>query len=197
MCTCGSSRARSPAGASTASPDRTRKGALPGNWRADHAGRRPDPYPAASDRPAATTRSDRLNGYVLNGGGIRSTVHDVAAFYHALFTGKLLPKAEVAAMEDTTATHGAYGLGLMTTGGNAYVWGPLHPGDQHHLRPRLGPRRQLPRLLPTADLQPRRLAPGRPARQRRPIPDPASQLKQIYHVLDIAYCEESPPRRAA
>jgi hypothetical protein len=27
-------------------------------------------------------------------------------------------------MEDTTATHGAYGLGLMPTGGNANVWGP-------------------------------------------------------------------------
>ena len=54
---------------------------------------------------------------------IRSTVQDVANFYRALFSSKLLPKAEVAAMEDTKATHGAYGLGLMPTGGNAYVWG--------------------------------------------------------------------------
>jgi hypothetical protein len=47
--------------------------------------------------------------HAWSGGGIRSTVQDVANFYCALFTFKLLPKAEVATMENTTATRGAYG----------------------------------------------------------------------------------------
>ena len=50
-------------------------------------------------------------------GGIRATAEDEADFYRGLFSGKLLPKAQVAAMEDTSASGGAYGLGLMPTGG--------------------------------------------------------------------------------
>lgn len=56
-------------------------------------------------------------------GGIRSTVADVAAFWRGLFSGDLLPRAQVAAMEDTAATGGQYGLALIPTGGRAYVWG--------------------------------------------------------------------------
>ena len=56
-------------------------------------------------------------------GGIRSTVADVADFLRGLFTGKLLPPAQVEAMENTSATGGAYGLDLMPTGGHAYYWG--------------------------------------------------------------------------
>jgi D-alanyl-D-alanine carboxypeptidase len=56
-------------------------------------------------------------------GGVRSTVADVADFLRGLFTGKLLPSAQVRAMENTSATGGAYGLDLMPTGGHAYYWG--------------------------------------------------------------------------
>jgi D-alanyl-D-alanine carboxypeptidase len=55
-------------------------------------------------------------------GGIRATAEDEAAFFRGLFSGKLLPEAQVAAMEDTSATRGAYGLGLMPTGGYEYEW---------------------------------------------------------------------------
>ena len=55
-------------------------------------------------------------------GGIRATAEDEADFYRGLFSGKLLPNAQVAAMEDTSATGGAYGLGLMPTGGYEYEW---------------------------------------------------------------------------
>jgi len=55
-------------------------------------------------------------------GGIRATAEDEADFYRGLFSGKLLPKAQVAAMEETSATGGAYGLGLMPTGGYEYEW---------------------------------------------------------------------------
>jgi D-alanyl-D-alanine carboxypeptidase len=55
-------------------------------------------------------------------GGIRATAEEEADFYRGLFTGKLLPKAQVAAMENTSATGGAYGLGIMPTGGYEYEW---------------------------------------------------------------------------
>src|SRR5262249_21887622 len=41
-------------------------------------------------------------------GGIRATAEDEADFYRGLFSGKLLPRAQVAAMEDTRASGGAY-----------------------------------------------------------------------------------------
>ena len=127
-----------------------------------------------------------------SGGAIRSTVDDVATFYRALFTGKLLPKAEVAAMEDTTATHGAYGLGLMPTGGNAYVWGPYtqainatcgrawgHGGNFPGYY-------QLPISSPDGSRQAVLLVNADPSLI------PQSQLKQVYHVLDTAYCRGVP-----
>jgi D-alanyl-D-alanine carboxypeptidase len=56
-------------------------------------------------------------------GAIHSTVEDVATFFRGLFTGKLLPQADVAEMEKTGGANGAYGLGLIPTGRNAYHWG--------------------------------------------------------------------------
>jgi D-alanyl-D-alanine carboxypeptidase len=55
-------------------------------------------------------------------GGIRATAKDEADFFRGLFSGKLLPAAQVAAMEDTSATGGVYGLGLMPTGGHESAW---------------------------------------------------------------------------
>ena len=55
-------------------------------------------------------------------GGIRATAEDEADFLRGLFSGKLLPAAQVAAMEDTGASGGAYGLGIMSTGGFESVW---------------------------------------------------------------------------
>ena len=55
-------------------------------------------------------------------GGIRATAQDEADFLRGLFSGKLLPQAQVAAMQDTSASGGAYGLGLMPTGGYEYEW---------------------------------------------------------------------------
>jgi D-alanyl-D-alanine carboxypeptidase len=55
-------------------------------------------------------------------GGIRSTAADEADFLRGLFSGRLLLTAQVRAMEDTTASGGVYGLGLMATGGYEYEW---------------------------------------------------------------------------
>jgi D-alanyl-D-alanine carboxypeptidase len=45
-------------------------------------------------------------------GGIRATAEDEADFFRGLFSVKLLPRAQVAMMEDTSAISGAYGLGF-------------------------------------------------------------------------------------
>lgn len=55
-------------------------------------------------------------------GGIRATAEDEADFYRGLFSGKLLPKAQVATMEDTSASGSAYGLGIIPTGGYEHDW---------------------------------------------------------------------------
>jgi D-alanyl-D-alanine carboxypeptidase len=55
-------------------------------------------------------------------GGIRATAEDEADFFRGLFSGKLLPKVQIEAMENTSATRGAYGLGLMPTGGYDHEW---------------------------------------------------------------------------
>jgi D-alanyl-D-alanine carboxypeptidase len=60
--------------------------------------------------------------FAWSAGGIRATAEDEADFYRGIFSGRLLPRAQVAAMEDTSATGGAYGLGLMPTGGYEYQW---------------------------------------------------------------------------
>jgi D-alanyl-D-alanine carboxypeptidase len=60
--------------------------------------------------------------FAWSAGGIRATAKDEADFYRGLFSGRLLPAAQVEAMKDTGATGGAYGLGLMPTGGYEYEW---------------------------------------------------------------------------
>jgi D-alanyl-D-alanine carboxypeptidase len=78
------------------------------------AGKTADSAPVDS---AALTPS-----FAWSAGGIRATAEDEADFFRGLFSGGLLPKAQVAAMEDTSATGGAYGLGLMPTGGYEGEW---------------------------------------------------------------------------
>ena len=144
----------------------------------------------ASSAPADITALSPTAGW--SGGGIRSTVQDIANFYRALFTGKLLPKAEVTAMENTTATHGAYGLGLMPTGGNAYVWGPYTQainttcgrawGHGGHFAGYY----ELPISSPDGSRQAVLLVNADPSLMSQ------SQVKQVYHVLDTAYCQGVP-----
>jgi D-alanyl-D-alanine carboxypeptidase len=144
----------------------------------------------ASSAPADITAVSPTAGW--SGGGIVSTVQDVASFFRALFTGKLLPKAEVAAMENTTATHGAYGLGLMPTGGNAYVWGPYTQaintscgrawGHGGHFAGYY----ELPISSPDGSRQAVLLVNADPSLMSQ------SQFKQVYQVLDTAYCRGVP-----
>src|SRR5262249_4315156 len=120
--------------------------------------------------------------------GIRATAEDEADFFRGLFSGKLLPRAQVAAMEDTSATGGAYGLGLMPTGGYDYEWsrytraiatdcgrawghGGAFPGySQLPISSADGSRQAV--LLVNADET--RLSPA--------------QYRRVYHVLATAYC---------
>ena len=121
-------------------------------------------------------------------GGIRATAEDEAEFYRGLFSGKLLPKAQVATMEDTSASGGVYGLGIMPTGGYEYEWrsytkainttcgrawghGGAFPGYyQLPISSADGSRQAV--LLVNAD---------------ETLLSPA-QYKQVYNVLDTAYC---------
>jgi D-alanyl-D-alanine carboxypeptidase len=146
----------------------------------------------ASSAPADITALSPTAGW--SGGGIRSTVQDVANFYRALFTGKLLPKADVAAMEDTKATHGAYGLGLMPTGGNAYVWGSGTQAINTNCGRAWGHGGHFPGYteLPISSPDGSRQAVLLVNDDLSQIPP--SQLKQIYHVLDTAYCQGVPSR---
>jgi D-alanyl-D-alanine carboxypeptidase len=121
-------------------------------------------------------------------GGIRATAKDEAEFFRGLFSGKLLPAAQVAAMEHTSATGGAYGLGLMSTGGYEYAWrgytqaitttcgrawghGGAFPGYY-----------QLPISSPDGSRQAVLLVNTEEA-----LLSPA-QYKQVYNVLATAYC---------
>lgn len=60
--------------------------------------------------------------FAWSAGGIRASAEDEADFFRGLFSGKLLPQAQVAAMEDASSTGGAYGLGIMPTSGYEYEW---------------------------------------------------------------------------
>lgn len=127
-------------------------------------------------------------------GAIHSTVQDVANFFRGLLTGKLLPKAEVAEMENTAGTNGRYGLGLMPTGRNAYHWGSYtqkinttcgrawghggnFPGYYH-----------LPISSPNGSRQAVLLLNADPSLM------PQQQTKRVYGVLATAYCRGVPPR---
>jgi D-alanyl-D-alanine carboxypeptidase len=121
-------------------------------------------------------------------GGIRATAADEADFLRGLFSGKLLPAAQVAAMQDTSASGGAYGLGLMATGGFDSVWrsyteaisttcgrawghGGAFPGYY-----------QLPISSPDGSRQAVLLV-----NTDETLLSPA-QYKQVYNVLATAYC---------
>lgn len=125
-------------------------------------------------------------------GGLRSTVEDVADFYRALFSRKLLPPAQVTAMEATAPTGGQYGLGLMPTGGHAYEWanytkainttcglawghGGSFPGYYG-----------LPISSPDGSRQAVLLVNGDPSLMTQ------TQLKRVYSVLATAYCHGVP-----
>jgi D-alanyl-D-alanine carboxypeptidase len=120
--------------------------------------------------------------------GIRATAKDLADFYGGLFSGKLLPAAQVDAMENTEATGGQYGLGIFPTGGNGYVWGadtqPINTTCGRAWGPGGNPSGYL--VLPISS----------PDGSRQAVlvvnADPTlmteTQLTQVYHVLDTAYC---------
>jgi D-alanyl-D-alanine carboxypeptidase len=129
--------------------------------------------------------------YAWSAGGIRATAEDVADFYRGLFSGKLLPKAQVEAMEDTQATGGQYGLGIFPTGGNAYVWGAETQAINTTCGRAWGHGGNFPGylLLPISS----------PDGSRQAVllvnVDPTlieSQMTLIYDVLDMAYCEGVP-----
>jgi D-alanyl-D-alanine carboxypeptidase len=126
--------------------------------------------------------------FAWSAGGIRSTAEDEAGFFRGLFSGKLLPAAQVAAMQDTSATGGAYGLGIMPTGGHESAWraftqtittscgrawghGGAFPGYY-----------QLPISSPDGSRQAVLLVNAEEALLSRP------QFEQIYDVLATAYC---------
>jgi D-alanyl-D-alanine carboxypeptidase len=126
--------------------------------------------------------------FAWSAGGIRATAEDEADFFRGLFSGKLLPRAQVAAMEDTAATGGAYGLGLMPTGGYEHEWrsytkaidtrcgrawghGGAFPGYY-----------QLPIASPDGSRQAVLLV-----NADETLLSPA-QYKQVYRVLATAYC---------
>lgn len=126
--------------------------------------------------------------YGWSAGGIRSTAEDEADFFRGLFSGRLLPAAQVAAMEDTSATGGAYGLGIMPTGGHESAWraftqainttcgrawghGGAFPGYY-----------QLPISSPDGSRQAVLLV-----NTEESLLSPA-QYEQVYDVLAVAYC---------
>jgi hypothetical protein len=69
-----------------------------------------------------------------SGGGIRSTVQDVANFYCALFSTKLLPTVEVAAMQDTHGDPRRLWVRPHADRRKRLRLGPRHADDQHQLR---------------------------------------------------------------
>jgi D-alanyl-D-alanine carboxypeptidase len=128
-------------------------------------------------------------------GGIRATAEDEADFLRGLFSGKLLPARQVAAMQDTSASGGAYGLGLMATGGFESVWraftepisascgrawghGGAFPGYY-----------QLPLSSPDGSRQAVLLV-----NADETLLSPA-QFEQVYDALATAYCRGVAPRR--
>jgi D-alanyl-D-alanine carboxypeptidase len=98
-------------------------------------------------------------------GGIRATAKDEADFFRGLFSGKLLPAAQVAAMEDTSATGGAYGLGLMPTGGHESAWRAYTQAITTTCGRAWGHGGAFPGYYQLP--QPRRLPPSCPAREHR------------------------------
>ena len=140
----------------------------------------------ASTVPIDTASLSPTAGWAAS--GLRSTVEDVANFYRGLFSGKLLPRAQLAEMENTAPTGGQYGLGLMPTGGDGYVWGTYteainttcgrawgHGGNWPGYY-------ELPISSPDGSRQAVLLVNADPNLMTQ------AQLKQIYRIFDAAYC---------
>lgn len=126
--------------------------------------------------------------FAWSAGGIRATAEDLADFYRGLFTGKLLPIAQVAAMEDTKATGGQYGLGIFPTGGNAFIWGADTQAINTTCGRAWGHGGNLPGYLdlpissPDGSRQAVLLVNADPTLMSQ------TQLEQVYDVLETAYC---------
>jgi len=124
--------------------------------------------------------------------GIRATAQDLADFYRGLFSGKLVPAAQVDAMENTQATGGQYGLGIFPTGGNGYVWGASTQAINTTCGRAWGHGGNLPGYLvlpissPDGSRQAVLLVNADPTLMTE------QQLTQVYHVLDTAYCRGVP-----
>ncbi len=58
--------------------------------------------------------------FAWSAGAIAANVEDVANFFRGLLSGKLVPHAQLTEMENTAATGGVYGLGLMPTNTTEY-----------------------------------------------------------------------------
>ncbi len=124
--------------------------------------------------------------------GIRATAADLAGFYRGLLSGKLVPAAQVDAMENTDATGGQYGLGIFPTGGNGYVWGAGTQAINTTCGRAWGHGGNLPGYLvlpissPDGSRQAVLLVNADPTLMTE------QQLTQVYRVLDTAYCKGVP-----
>jgi len=120
--------------------------------------------------------------------GIRATAQDLADFYRGLFSGKLLPAALLNLMESTQSTGGQYGLGIIPTGGNGYVWGADTQAINTTCGPAWGHGGNLPGYLVLPISSPDGSRQAVLLVNADPTLMTAAQLAQVYHVLDTAYC---------
>ncbi len=94
-------------------------------------------------------------------------------------------------MEDTTATGGQYGLGIFPTGGNGYVWGADTQSINTTCGRAWGHGGNLPGYLvlpissPDGSRQAVLLVNVDPTRIE-------NRLRQVYRLLDTAYCRGVP-----
>ena len=115
-----------------------------------------------------------------------------ADFFRGLFSGRLLPAAQVAAMQDTSATGGAYRLGIMPTGGHESAWRAFTPAITTRCGRAWGHGGAFPGYYPL----PISSADG--SRQAVLLVNTEeallslAQFKQVYNVLTTAYCRGVP-----
>jgi D-alanyl-D-alanine carboxypeptidase len=126
--------------------------------------------------------------FAWSAGGIRATAEELADFYGGLFTGKLLSAAQVAAMQDTTATGGQYGLGIFPTGGNAFIWGAETQAINTTCGPAWGHGGNLPGYLDLPISSPDGSRQAVLLVNVDPVLMSQTQLQQVYAVLATAYC---------
>ena len=95
-------------------------------------------------------------------------------------------------MQDTKATHGAYGLGLMPTGGNAYVRGSGTQAINTSCGRAWGHGGNFPGYLELPISSPDGSRQAVLLVNADPSLIPQSQLQQVYHVLNTAYRQGFP-----